>query len=161
MPASLAEGIHGHYQVGNALSWRRFERACKAFQAEWGQVDRLIGYLKSSGAHGRVRSRLDIPGAETRRRDELRDKYNEGDSAGCWATRRQAKANQQCRGRRLFAEGVGYPIVLKPLAGVGSKNTMRVSNERLMGALNLLLPSEKAQFRPSSLCKARSIRLSP
>ena len=46
---------------------------------------------------------------------------------------------------RLFAEGVGYPIVLKPLAGVGSKNTMRVSNEDdLLGALNLLLPSEES-----------------
>jgi biotin carboxylase len=39
-------------------------------------------------------------------------------------------------------ERCGYPIVLKPLAGVGSKNTVRVTNdEELYSALNILLPS--------------------
>ena len=39
-----------------------------------------------------------------------------------------------------FIERVGY--ILKPLAGVGSKNTMRVRNERdLFRAFDTLLPA--------------------
>ena len=62
VPASLAEGIHGHYKVDNALNPDDLERACKAFQGEWGKVDRLIGYLEHlQGPMAEVRSRLDIP----------------------------------------------------------------------------------------------------
>jgi biotin carboxylase len=43
---------------------------------------------------------------------------------------------------RRFAESVGYPIVLKPLAGLGAKNTQRVADEMaLASALNTLLPT--------------------
>jgi hypothetical protein len=44
---------------------------------------------------------------------------------------------------RRFAAEVGWPIVLKPLAGLGAKNTQRASDETtLASALNALLPSE-------------------
>ena len=147
VPASLAEGIHGHYKVDNALNPDDLERACKAFQAEWGQVDRLIGYLEHlQGPMAEVRSRLDIPGMKREVAMNFRDKNTMKATlrdAGLPVAKQKRISNAE--DVRLFAEGVGYPIVLKPLAGVGSKNTMRVSNEDdLLGALNLLLPSEES-----------------
>jgi biotin carboxylase len=44
---------------------------------------------------------------------------------------------------RAFVKQVGYPVVLKPLAGLGARNTQRASDDvSLSSALNALLPSD-------------------
>jgi hypothetical protein len=145
IPSSLADKVDGHYKVDNALNPDDLEKACAAFAKEWGHVDRLIGYLEHlQGPLAEVRSRLKIPGMKREVAQNFRDKNT------MKATLREAglpvakqKRITSAEDIRLFAEGIGYPIVLKPLAGVGSKNTMRIAHEDdLLAALNILLPSE-------------------
>ena len=145
VPDSLLASIEGHYRVDNALNPDELERAVKAFIDEWGRVDRLIGYLEQlQGPMAEVRSRLDIPGMKRDVATRFRDKNAMKDAlreAGLPVARQKRITSAQ--DVRTFVESVGYPIVLKPLAGVGSKNTVRVANEEeMLGALNLLLPSE-------------------
>ena len=145
IPSALADKVHGHYKVDNALNPDDLEKACRAFAAEWGQVDRLVGYLEHlQGPMAEVRTRMDIPGMKRETAQNFRDKNTMKAtlrSAGLPVAKQKKITGAE--DVRLFAEGVGYPIVLKPLAGVGSKNTLRIANEDdLLSALNLLLPSE-------------------
>ncbi len=150
VPDSLLASIEGHYRVDNALNPDELERAVKAFIDEWGRVDRLIGYLEQlQGPMAEVRSRLDIPGMKRDVATRFRDKNAMKDAlreAGLPVARQKRITSAQ--DVRTFVESVGYPIVLKPLAGVGSKNTVRVANEEeMLGALNLLLPSESSPIQ--------------
>lgn len=145
IPGSLTHKIHGHYRVGNALNPDHLERACRGFAAEWGRIDRLIGYLEHlQGPMAEVRSRLDLPGMKREAARNFRDKNTMKRTlrdAGLPVARQKRVTSGDDASR--FIEAVGYPVVLKPLAGVGSKNTLRVANEDdLFAALNLLLPSE-------------------
>lgn len=133
-----------HYRVGDCLDAQQLIVAGRAFQQEWGRVDRLIGFLEQMQLPNAVaRDALGIPGMKAAAARRFRDK-NEMKAA------LRAEGLPVARQRRLcsaedalsFLEEVGYPIVVKPLAGLGSKATMRVGNEEeLYAALTVLLPS--------------------
>ena len=143
-PKELQGKISGHYQVANTLNPADLIKATHAFQKEWGRVDRLIGYLEHLQLPlAETRTALDIPGmkAETARNFRDKNKMKEVLSAAKLPVARQAKVHSLQEVQQFLLD-VQYPIILKPLAGVGSQNTVRVNNEKeLYSALNLLLPS--------------------
>lgn len=145
LPKSITSKLQDHYQVQNCLDAHQLSIATQAFQKEWGSVDRLIGYLEHLQLPlAQVRSQLNLPGMKEKQATGFRDKNSMKDLLGKAGlpVARQAKITNYSD-LQSFVQRCGYPIVLKPLAGVGSKNTMRVQNEtELTSALNTLLPSK-------------------
>lgn len=136
--------LAGHYRVDDALDPAQLTAAGRAFAKEWGGVDRLVGYLEPlQEPLAQAREALGIDGlhAEVAKnfRDKNRMKQVLGDAGLPVAKQARVKSAEDAL---ALARDVGYPLVLKPLDGVGSKDTMRVSNEgELFFALNRLMPS--------------------
>lgn len=144
LPADLKARFDGHYQVKDAMSAAQLVEAGRAFQKEWGQVDRLEGYLEQLQVPlGEARDALGVDGMGGEAAANFRDKNRMKRvlSAAGLPVARQALITSMEDARR-FVETVGYPIVVKPVDGAGAKNTLRAGDdEELMVAMNSLLPS--------------------
>jgi len=142
LPASVRGAAH--YRIGNALDAEQLSAAVRAFQEEWGGVDRLIGYLEPLQVPlGDARDACGVEGmggaAARNFRDKNRMKAVLGDAG--LPVARQALIHDGAEAVS-FAKAAGYPLVLKPLDGAGARNTMRVrSDDDLYLALNRLMPS--------------------
>lgn len=90
-----------------------------------------------------ARDALGIDGMRTEVAKNFRDKNRIKDvlrAAGVPVARQALVRNAD--DARRFVQQVGYPIVLKPIAGLGARNTQRAHDEvSLASALNALLPS--------------------
>lgn len=144
IPAALRKGIAGHFRVDNPMDPGQLAMATRAFQKEWGSVDRLIGYLEQMQVPlAQARDACGIDGMRTEQALNFRDKNRMKGvlrEAGL-PVARQALVHNAGDALR-FIKQVGFPIVMKPLAGLGSRNTQRVSSEDdLYAALNLLMPT--------------------
>jgi hypothetical protein len=144
VPPHLKGRLAGHYQVANTQDPDQLIVAAHAFQKEWGQVDRLLGYLEQQQVQlAQARTALGLPGMKADVAAGFRDKNRMKEilRRADLPVARQALVTKAEDARR-FVDEVGYPVVLKPLAGLGTKDTMRVrSIEELYAALNVLLPS--------------------
>ncbi len=143
MPASVARAQH--YQVRNALDAEGLIGAVKAFQKEWGRVDRLVGYLEPLQVTlGDARDACGIEGMGGKIARNFRDKNRMKEvlgKAGLPVARQALIHNAQ--EAIAFAEAAGFPMVIKPLDGAGARDTLRVSDtDDLYRALNRLMPSE-------------------
>ena len=145
VPASIKSRLSGHYRVANTLDPSLLIEATRAFQKEWGKVDRLLGYMEEMQLPvARARQALGIPGMDVETALNFRDKnrMKETIAKAGLPVARQALVTDVTDALRLVA-AVGYPLVLKPLAGVGTKDTMRVTNEDdLYSALERLMPTK-------------------
>lgn len=142
MPKGLS--LAGHYAVDNALDAGQLTVATRAFQKEWGQVDRLIGYLEHLQVPlADTREALGIEGIHGAVARQFRDKHTMKQvlgKAGLPVARQSRVTGLQSVLR--FVEEVGFPIILKPLDGVGSKDTFRVRDEdELFAVMNRLMPA--------------------
>jgi biotin carboxylase len=146
IPAELRPKIAGHYKIGDSGSAEQLAAATRAFQSEWGTVDRLEGYLEQLQvpiAEAREACGIDgmHAGAALNFRDKNRMKQVLRDAG--LPVARQQRIHDVDDARALVAT-VGYPIVLKPLDGAGAKNTMRVMDEDdLVAALERLMPTRE------------------
>lgn len=144
LPAPFREKVSGHFQVPNSLDPDHLVLAARSFQKEWGQVDRLLGYLEQMQVPlAEARQRLGIPGMQISSAKAFRDKNLMKKVLGeaGLPVARQARV-ERAADARAFVERVGFPVILKPLAGVGTKDTFRVTDEgQLFAALNQLMPS--------------------
>ena len=150
LPQRFKGVVSGHYQISDCLDADQLTGAARAFQRDWGRVDRLLGFLEQMQVPLAVaRDRVGIPGMgeavarnfreKNRMKQVLRD-------AGL-PVAPQALLGSAADARRFIAQ-VGYPIVVKPPAGLGSQATMRVTDdESLVAALAALFvtPSNPAQ----------------
>jgi len=144
LPAALRPKLEGHYQISDSNSAEQLIAAGRAFQQSWGRVDRLISFLETMQLPVAIaRDALGIPGMSAKVARNFRDKNQMKAvlrQAGL-PVARQALLKSADDARRFVAQ-VGYPIVIKPIAGLGSRGTMRCSNdEELYAALNAHLPS--------------------
>jgi len=149
LPARF-RGKVAHYKVADSLDAEQLTAAGRAFQKEWGKVDRVLGFLEQMQLPLAIaRDRLGIPGmGETvarnfREKNQMKKVLRE---AGLPVAPQALIASAE-DARRFIGE-VGYPVVIKPPAGLGSRGTMRVSNEEeLQDALEALAvsPSNPAQ----------------
>ena len=150
LPERYRGKISGHYQVKDCLGADDLTAAGRAFQKEWGRVDRLLGFLEQMQLPLAVaRDRLGIPGMgeEVARNFREKNRMKAVLRAAGLPVAPQAFLQSADDARRFVAE-VGYPIVIKPPAGLGARGTVRVGDDaELAAALDELVvtPSNPAQ----------------
>jgi hypothetical protein len=124
--------------VKDGLDTRQLARAIDALKKKYGPPDHILGILEPLQVQlAELRAHFKVPGTDPKTADLFRDKARMKDALRA--------ANLPVARHRLltsfesgesFAREVGYPLVLKPPAGMGAKATFRVENaEHLRGAL--------------------------
>jgi biotin carboxylase len=145
LPHELRSAVHGFQRVGSALDEDQLEHAVRALARGFGgEVHALVGILEQlQEPLAAVRERLGIPGMGREAARNFRDKSRMKDVLRAHGL--------PCAGHRLcqtvaaameFASECGYPLVVKPPAGAGARNTFRVENEaELRSGLASMPPS--------------------
>ena len=130
LPAALRARLAAHERVDDALDPERIVAASRSLMSRIGPVSRVLGTLEELQVPlGIVRERLGVEGmgAETARnfRDKSRMKsVLRAEGLPC-ARHRLCATNDEARS---FVRETGFPIVAKPPAGAGSKNTFRIDD---------------------------------
>lgn len=134
-PERLA--LAGHAHVQDPLDDTQVTEACRRLQKQVGPIDRIVGMLEQcQAALAAARQALGVPGLWVEAARNFRDKDR------MKAVLREAGL-PVARSRRVerntdllaFAAEVGFPLVVKPLEGLGSKATARVRSGDELGAL--------------------------
>ena len=138
-PSGADERVyHDFVRVTEPLSLSDVLGGCEVLRKRHGKPNRIIGILEALQVQLAVaRDRFEVPGTTPEVAELFRDKSK------MKAALRAAGlpvARSCLTGRvgeaRDFAAEVGYPIVLKPPAGMGAKSTFRLrDDEELVGAL--------------------------
>lgn len=143
LPAGLRAKLAAHVQVRDGLDPQQIAAATRALGPRLGSVDRLLGTLEELQVPlAEVRAALGIDGMDVEAAKNFRDK-----------SRMKAVLRDNelpCARHRLvhheseawaFAAQIGYPLVMKPPAGAGARNTFRIEDSgALQRALATLPP---------------------
>ncbi len=145
LPHELRGRLAAYQQIGDPAVASHIIDGARAIQQQWGRIDRLEGYLEMLQVPiAEARDALGIDGMRTEAAKNFRDKNRMKDvlrAAGVPVARQALVRNAD--DARRFVQQVGFPIVLKPIAGLGARNTQRAHDETsLASALNALLPSD-------------------
>ncbi len=143
-------------RVGDALDTKQLVGAAKELERRYGPIHRVIGILEPLQVQlGQMRDALGIPGTSAKTADLFRDKARMKDELrrhGLPCARH--KLIRQWSDAEAFAREVGFPMVVKPPAGMGSKATWRIHNvDELRSACNALSAS------PTNPCLAEEFLL--
>ena len=147
LPPGLRARLAAQRQLADGMDGAQIELAVRELAGEIGPPARLLGALEQlQVALAVVRERLGIEGLSVEAAQNFRDKSR--------MKERLRAAGIPCAGHRLavraaealaFAEETGFPLVLKPPAGAGARNTFRVDDgEQLRRTLQELPPSPVA-----------------
>jgi hypothetical protein len=136
MPDGMRSRIAGHYRVTN-LETEALTLAARAITKAIGRIDRLVGFLEELQVSlAEVRDALDIDGLRTQTARNFRDKDRMKSvlrAAGV-PVARSALATNRAELERIVEE-IGYPVIVKPRAGLGTRSTYRVTNRAELAAL--------------------------
>ena len=131
LPAEVREKLSGHYRVDDAMNADQLLTAVRHIAKEWGgKVDRLIAILEQLQVPvAEVRAKLGLPGLSVEAAHNFRDKARmknvlRAHDIPCAKHRLCSNAQEAL----AFAEACGFPIVVKPPAGAGARNTHRVDD---------------------------------
>lgn len=145
IPPAVRQRLAGHYRVDSTDDPQQIVAGARGIERQWGRIDRVESYLEALQVPvAEARDVLGLPGIRAAVAHNFRDKnrMKEVLRAAGVPVARQALVRTADDARRFVAE-VGYPIVMKPVAGFGARNTQRVVDaESLATALDALLPSE-------------------
>jgi hypothetical protein len=158
IPPALRRRIDAHWQIGDVSNPDDLVKGCHGLSRTIGRIDRLIAYLEE----------LQIPVADARQRMGIDGMHGESarnfrEKARMKAVLREAGVSV-ARSRLLtsqyevekFVAEVGFPIVLKPPAGLGSRATFRVkSQSELKVAMARLAPSMSAPYQAEEFVTGR------
>ncbi|HVI03030.1 MAG TPA: ATP-grasp domain-containing protein [Enhygromyxa sp.] len=133
-------------QVRDGLDTRELIEAIELLRRRHGQPHRLIGVLEPLQVQlAQARAHFGIPGTDVQTADVFRDKAKMKDRLrehGLPVARHRLLTNRD--DALAFESIVGYPMVLKPPAGMGAKATFRVrSREDLLDAVRGLGASQR------------------
>jgi hypothetical protein len=144
VPEPLRARLAGHYKVDFVGDVTQLATALSAFQRGFGKIDRLLGFAEVLQVQlAQLRDRFRIPGVGEEVALRFRDKHRMKEVLRQHGlpVARQALIRSVADARAFVAE-VGWPVVLKPLAGVGSQGTARVASvAELDAAMQSLRPS--------------------
>jgi biotin carboxylase len=135
IPQALRPRLAEHLAVPDALDPQGIADGVRTLSSRMGGIDRLLGTLEELQVPlGEVRATLGITGMSGETAQNFRDKARMKDvlqQAGlpCARHRRVSSAAETW----AFAAEVGYPLIVKPTAGSGSRNTFRVDTEERLG----------------------------
>ncbi len=144
LPPELRGRLAGYQRIGDCGDTEQLAAGGRALKAQWGRLDRLEGYLEMLQVPiAEARDLLDVDGMRAEAARNFRDKNRMKEvlrKAGVPVARQALVRSGE--DARTFVQEVGFPIVLKPLAGLGARNTQRAHDDSsLASALNALLPS--------------------
>jgi biotin carboxylase len=128
-------------RVGDGLDTGQLIEAARVLQRRHGEIQRVLGVLEPLQVQlAEVRRALGVPGTPPETADLFRNKARMKDEL--------RRHGLPCARHRVigalsdfesFAAEVGYPIVLKPQAGLGARGTFRIrSLDEARGALGAL-----------------------
>ena len=147
-PARLRERFDAFERVQNALDPDELVAGVRGAAAQLGgRVDRLIGILEPlQESLAEARRRLGIEGMAPETARNFRDKAHMKEmlrAGGIPCARHHLSSTVE--EAVSFGRDSGYPLVVKPPAGAGGKNTFRVENEEeLAGYLRSAPPRPEA-----------------
>jgi biotin carboxylase len=148
LPKELREKLSAHFRVEDAMQPDQLLAAVRQIAKAWdGKVDRLIAILEQLQVPvAEVRAKLGLPGLSVEAAHNFRDKSR---------MKTVLRANDiPCAKHRLcgtsqdalaFAEAVGFPLVVKPPAGAGARNTHRVDDRAQLESYLKSQPIQAAQ----------------
>lgn len=133
LSASMRERIDGHWQVDNCFESQQIADGVRALGKQMGgTVHRLLAALEQLQVPiAEVRDALGIPGENAVVARNFREKSvmkTVFERAGVPCARHRQVASVEAG--VAFANEVGYPLVVKPPAGAGSKATFSVQDEK-------------------------------
>lgn len=130
VPEHLRPRIAAHWRVEDALDPDQLVAAVRGLREQGGDVQRLLGPLEQLQVPLAVaREWLGIPGMDPRTASNFRDKSQMKDvlrAAGLPCARHRL-AEDAAAAQQLVAE-VGFPVVAKPPAGAGARETFRLDS---------------------------------
>jgi D-alanine-D-alanine ligase-like ATP-grasp enzyme len=132
----LRSRVAGHWRVNDVTDERELETAVRELASRYGRPDRCFGaYEQLQVPLALVRERLGIPGLPSNAAVNFRDKALMKDrlrAGGVSVARHRLIASRD--DAIAFVGEVGFPIVMKPPAGAGARNTFRVSDAAALEA---------------------------
>ncbi len=142
--AATRDVIVQHWRVDDVLDLPQLRHAVEQVAARIGGVERLFGaYEQLQVPLAQVREGMGIPGLPVEAALNFRDKSRMKDllrASGLPCARHALVVKYV--DAIAFAERVGFPLVLKPLAGAGAQSTYRVDDaQSLSEALDMTRPS--------------------
>jgi len=147
IPPSIRRRVAGHYRVGDALDGEQLTQAVRAIARSVGLVERLTGVLEQLQLPmAEVRDALGIEGLTTAIARNFRDKdrMKEVLRARGVPVARSVLA-RSLADVKAFIDQVGFPVIVKPQAGLGSRATHRIEDEDDLAALLPPLPAQPLQ----------------
>ena len=134
--ANSADGrmFHDVVRVSDPLSGQDVLDGVEVLKRRHGQPHRIIGILEPLMVQmGVAREKFGVKGTSAKTAELFRDKATMKDAlrAAGLPVARHKLVTSQADGR-AFAAQVGFPMVLKPPAGMGAKATFRVTSEETL-----------------------------
>jgi hypothetical protein len=129
-PPELRQRLAGYWHLDDCLDVEQLAHGVGSVGAQIGGIDALTGILETLQVPlAQVRDRLGLGGINAETADNFRDKARmkavfEAVGIPC---ARHLRVDSAEVARRAFAEWQ-TPVVVKPLAGMGAKNTFRLSS---------------------------------
>jgi hypothetical protein len=154
IPAALRPRVAGHYRVADCLDGGQLTRAVRAIAGAVGPVDRLAGVLEQLQLPmAEVRDALGIDGltGEIARNFRDKDRMKQVLRAHGVPVAQSALARSAAE-VRAFVDQVGFPIIAKPQAGLGSRATHRIGGEEDLAGL---APSPARPLQLEEFVRAR------
>jgi biotin carboxylase len=156
---SLRPRVAGHYRVASTLDGDQLTTAIGAIARAVGPVDRVLGaleQLQQPMADARQRLGIEGPWAETARNFRDKDRMKAVLRDAGVPVARSALVSSWDELRR-FLGAVGLPVVIKPQAGLGSRNTVRVTRPEELEALPRIgmIPRPGAPLQVEEFVRAR------
>lgn len=143
-PEDVRGRVAGHWRVGNCLDADQLVQGAKGLATQLGGLERIVGVLEQAQVPiAEARAALGLPGLSVEAAHRFRDKALMKDTlrAGGIPCARHKLCHTADEARQWFA-ALGAPVVMKPPAGAGAVNTMRIDTaEQLESALRKLPPS--------------------
>ncbi|CAN5870532.1 ATP-grasp domain-containing protein [soil metagenome] len=148
IPPSMRPKIAAHYRIDNTLDAAQLTVATRAIASSVGRVDRLVGFLEELQVPlAEVRDALGIEGLTTEiaRRFRDKDRMKEVLRAANVPVAQSALATTTAE-LQAFVGKVGYPVIVKPRAGLGTRATYRVTNDQELAAIPAPTPAVPLQI---------------
>lgn len=146
LPPSLQQRLAGHYQVRSVSEGAQLAKAAGALRRALGPIDRLTGALEQLQLPmAEARQQLDLPGM----RPEVARRFRDKDLMKAVLREHGVPVAKSALVHSLdelrrFIDRVGFPVIVKPQAGLGSKGTHRLDSEADLAALARLGLSSSA-----------------
>lgn len=159
IPPSLRSRVAGHYQVRNVSDGQELARAVRGLQRGIGRVDRLTGVLEQLQLPlAEARELANVPGMRPQIARRFRDKdvmkeVLRAHGVPVAASQLVGSMAELVR----FTDAVGFPIIVKPQAGLGSRGTHRIESLGDLEALARLgmQPTEAYPLQAEQFIRAR------